>query len=68
MQNEVGRVLLGNITLIEYDLGDEIKKFFVQSGVAGFYASEQELNDLYSVLNYYRNIEATNNIVVSLSE
>lgn len=68
MQTEVGRVLLGNISIIEYDMGNEIKSFFVQCGVAGFYASEKELHDLYGALNYYTNIDSMEDIVVSIKE
>lgn len=68
MQTEVGRVLLGNISIIEYDMGNQIRSFFVQCGVAGFYANEKELNDLYGALNYYVNIDSMENIVVSIKE
>lgn len=68
MQTEIGRVLLGNISIIEYDMGNETRSFFVQCGVAGFYATEKELDDLYGALNYYTNIDAMENIVVSMKE
>jgi len=68
MKNEVGRVLLGNATLIEYDCGDDTESFFVQCGVAGFYANKQELLDLYGAINYYLNIESIEDIVVSIKE
>jgi len=53
MKNEVGRVLLGNATLIEYDCGDDTQSFFVQCGVK---------------INYYLNIESIEDIVVSIKE
>jgi len=65
LRKEVGRVLYKNLTLIEYENADS---FFVQCGIAGFYASEEELYSLYCLLNYYYNIEAINNTVVSLTE
>jgi len=68
MKNEVGRILLGNVTLIEYDCGDGTRSFFVQCGVAGFYANEQEWRDLAGVINYYLNIESIEDIVVSIKE
>jgi hypothetical protein len=57
---ETGRITKNNITLIEYSNGIHVDedRFFIQSGIAGIFASKQELNDLYSVLNYYLNIES----------
>lgn len=64
---EVGRMLLNNTTLIEYGSEDNLS-YFVQSGIAGFYASSDELADLYAVLSYYYNIDGINNTVVSLRQ
>lgn len=66
-KQESGRMLLNNASLIEYE--DEIggNTFFLQLGIAGFYASELELRDLYSLLNYYYNMDAVENTVISLS-
>lgn len=66
MKREVGRVLLGKVTLVEYEDNSDKKNFFVQCGIAGFYASGEELHDLYAVLNYYSNIDAIDDIVVSI--
>ena len=60
---EVGRVLYENLTLIEYE---NPENFFVQCGVAGFYANEEELYNLYCLLNYYYNMNAIDNMVVSV--
>lgn len=58
MKTENGRITKDNIKLIEYgDGSSSIENYFVQVGVAGLYCSEKELDDLYSVLNYYKNIE-----------
>jgi hypothetical protein len=56
MMHESGRVIKDNVTLIEYDepLGN---RFFLQSGVVGIFASEEELKSIRDVLNYYYNIE-----------
>lgn len=57
---ETGRIKKNNVTLIEYSNGfhaDE-DRFFIQSGIAGIFASKEELNDLYLILNYYLNINA----------
>ena len=58
MKNENGRVTKANIKLIEYGNGStSIENYFLQVGVVGLFCSEKELDDLYSVLNYYKNIE-----------
>jgi hypothetical protein len=64
---EVGRMVLNSIILIEYKVGDNLS-YFVQSGIAGFYASQSELADLYAILSYYYNIDGINNTVVSLKD
>lgn len=66
LKHEVGRMLLNDITLIEYKT--EKPTYFIQSGVAGFNATAEELSDLYGLLSYYFNIEAINNTVISLTE
>lgn len=66
IKHEVGRMLLNDITLIEYNT--EEPTYFIQSGVAGFNATAEELSDLYGLLNYYFNIDAVNNTVISLTE
>jgi len=62
---ENGRMLLNNVKLIEYDQGADTQSFFLQLGVVGFYATEQELHDVYGLLNYYFNIDSVNNTVIS---
>lgn len=58
IKDEAGRVVLNNITLIEYSEEQGFKgRYFIQAGVVGLYCTEQELKDLYTVLNYYCNIE-----------
>jgi hypothetical protein len=65
-EKEIGRLLYNNLTLIEYGEPDNRNSFFIQSGVVGFYASDDELYDLYSLLSYYYNMDAADNIVISL--
>jgi hypothetical protein len=60
---EVGRIVHKNVILVEYE---EPKNFFVQCGIAGFYATEDELYDLYSLLSYYYNMDTANEVVISL--
>lgn len=58
MKNENGRITKGNVKLIEYgDTVDSVSNYFVQVGVAGLFCSVKELDDLYHVLNYYKNID-----------
>jgi len=64
---EVGRMVLNGTTLIEYKVGDNLS-YFIQSGIAGFYASSAELADLYALLSYYYNIDGINDTVISLKE
>lgn len=59
-------MLLNNITLIEYKTQEPT--YFIQSGVAGFNATAEELSDLYGLLSYYFNIDAVNNTVIALTE
>lgn len=66
LKHEVGRMLLNDITLIEYNTDEPT--YFIQSGVAGFNATAKELSDLYGLLSYYFNIDAVNNTVISLTE
>lgn len=59
MKVENGRVIKSNVKLIEYgDPSGEVDNYFVQIGVAGLYCSKRELDDLFTVLNYYKNIDA----------
>lgn len=59
MKSEIGRIIKNNVTLVEYGSSESglVGNYFIQCGVVGMFASEQELRDLYAVLNYYLNIE-----------
>jgi hypothetical protein len=54
-----GKITKGNVSILEYAEGSHMKedKFFIKCGVAGIFANQQELQDLFLVLNYYINIE-----------
>lgn len=65
IKHEIGRMILNNITLIEYDTIEPT--YFLQSGVVGFNASAEELSDLYGLLSYYFNIDSVNNTVISIT-
>lgn len=54
-----GTITKGNISIYEYAEGAHMKedKFFIKCGVAGIFANQQELQDLFLVLNYYLNID-----------
>lgn len=70
MKEEVGRVVKNNITLVEYDsLSDELgPKYFIQCGIAGVMATKKELRDLYTVLNYYINIDDLSSCQIKVGE
>lgn len=57
-KSKVGEVSKNNIKLVEYEEGLHTysDKFFIQSGPIGFWATKNELEDLFTVLNYYLNI------------
>ena len=58
MKTENGRIIKNNVKLIEYGDGStQIDNYFIQVGVAGLYLSKKELDDLYTALSYYLNIE-----------
>lgn len=42
--------------------------YHIQCGIVGFFANEQELKSLYSVLNYYYNLDVINDVVVSITD
>ncbi len=67
-RTEIARMLFNNITLIEYEDINNKSTFFIQLGVVGFYTTEAELGDLYSLLSYYHNIETVNDTVISYRE
>lgn len=66
IEKEVGRLAYNNLTLVEYEEPNDRSSFFIQSGVVGFYASEEELYDLYSLLSYYYNMDTANDVVISI--
>lgn len=59
MKKEIGRISKDNITLIEYGSldGSVVDNYFIQCGVMGFFASKEELANLFLVLNYYLHID-----------
>jgi hypothetical protein len=66
-KEEIGRMLLGNVSLIEYDELEKLNpKYFLQVGIVGFFATQQELDDLYGVLNYYYNMDSVQDTVISI--
>lgn len=73
IREEVGRIIKNDVTLIEYEKGQDFGEisllkvekepqsltsiFAIEMGIVGFNCTEKELKDLYSVLNYYFNID-----------
>jgi len=70
MRQEIGRIIKDNISLVEYDsLSDDLgAKYFIQCGVVGIMATKKELTDLYSVLNYYINLEELSSCYIKVGE
>lgn len=69
IKHELGRVVLNDITLIEYSENEVFRgKYFVQTGVVGVYCTEKELRDLYTVLNYYCNIEDFSQCTIKIGD
>ena len=59
MNQQLARLVKNDITLVEYQDSTHIEsdKYFVQSGVVGFFATKKQLEDLYDILNYYLNMD-----------
>lgn len=59
IKNAVGKISKNNISLVEYDSVNQgySESCFIQSGQFGFWCTRQEIQDLYTVLNYYLNME-----------
>jgi hypothetical protein len=59
MNQQLARLVKNDISLVEY--GDALQaiddRYFIQSGIVGFFANKKQLQDLYDILNYYLNIE-----------
>lgn len=57
-KNRIGQISKGSVKIVEYDT-DNLNysdKYFIQSGPVGFWATQKELEDLHSILNYYLNM------------
>ena len=63
---ESGRLILDNITLVEYENADNTLAYFIQCGIAGFHAKPEELKSIHALLSYYYNMEEINNTVMSI--
>jgi len=60
MSREVfGTIKKNEITLIEYADGtyNHYDKIFIQCGIVGLFLNKKDLEDLFTVLNYYINME-----------
>jgi len=70
MLSESGRITKGSATLIEYQENENSipDTFFLQSGVVGMYASAEELKDIYTILNYYLNIDDLTNCKIKIGD
>ena len=59
MKRESIKLRKNKASLTEYADGmlDTNNKFFIQSGIAGFFLNYKDLEDLSAIINYYLNIE-----------
>jgi len=59
MNHQLAKLVKNDITLIEYQDSTHVQsdKYFIQSGVVGFFATKKQLEDLHDILNYYLNME-----------
>lgn len=59
MNHQLAKLVKNDITLIEYQDSTHVEsdKYFIQSGVVGFFATKKQLQDLHDILNYYLNME-----------
>jgi len=57
-------ISLGNLKIVEYvnRATEEVEKVYIQNGILGFFVSEDEMQDLLTLLNYYTNIERMHSI------
>lgn len=56
---ENSKISKGKISLLEYYLpqNGEVEKIFLQSGILGFYVTEEDMKDIILLCNYYLNLE-----------
>ena len=61
---ELQTISKGHVKITEYanPNTDEVEKVFLQNGILGFFATPQEMKDLFLLLNYYINIEDLHSI------
>lgn len=69
MKRETIKLRRNRVSLTEYQDGGsslDNNKLFLQSGIAGFFLSRKELEDIYTVVNYYLNIDKYSDCYVEL--
>lgn len=69
-KHEVGRVTKNNVSLIEYGEGtlNYSDNYFIQVGVVGFYCTRKELEDLFTTLNCYINLDSITDCTIKIKE
>jgi hypothetical protein len=69
-KHEIGRLKKGKASLIEYGEGtfNHSDNYFIQVGVVGLYCTKKELEDLFTVLNCYINMENISECKVTMQE
>lgn len=69
MQQQSGQISKANVSLYEFSSGNtEPENHFIQIGIAGIFASKEELKNLYTILNYYLNIDSFSECTIKVGE
>lgn len=59
IKNKIGKISKNKVILTEYEKSkvNNDPSIYIQLGIFGFFCTDEEFNDLYSVMNYYKNME-----------
>jgi hypothetical protein len=62
------KLVKNKVALTEYSEGTYSSgdKLFLQSGIAGFFLTREELKDVFDILNYYLNIESFQSCAIEI--
>lgn len=70
MKQQMAKIEKGNVKIIEYGEGtyNYQDKVFIQVGVAGIFCTQKDLKDLFTVINYYTNIEEFDSCTIKVDD
>lgn len=59
IRKQIGKITKKNVTLTEFEKSQAKNDpcIYIQMGIFGFFCTEEEFDDLYSIMNYYKNME-----------